>query len=182
MNEAVHFGKYVQPAFLSWILWKGMGYAFDTSVAALRPITPNNEIIYFQYQVKRRQLILSSLGYLAAFALVGPAGAHPSETSSHQSISSGLEFEPCRLFPNLADAKTIGHRYLAHYPEKSDRNVLLAELGLPAFDAKAPAHVMLKKWVRESQQRDFSAGNTVIVDRWLLSRTEASLCALAALS
>jgi len=61
-------------------------------------------------------------------------------------------------------------------------DVLIAELGLPPLEADKYDRNSLRRWVDESQRRDFALGHTVIVNKWILSRTEANLCALIALS
>ena len=84
------------------------------------------------------------------------------------------------LFSTPASARAIGICYLREYPERSDRRLLLADLGL----AGPGAHDVpsLRRHLHDVQQQDFIAGNTVMVNRWILSRTEASVCALVALS
>ena len=72
--------------------------------------------------------------------------------------------------------------YLREYPERSDRRLLLADLGLDEAGLGAHDVPSLLRYLRDVQQRDFIAGDTVMVNRWILSRTEASVCALVALS
>ena len=86
------------------------------------------------------------------------------------------------LFSTPANARAIGLCYLRAYPERSDRCLLLADLGLDAAGTGAHDVPSLRRHLRDGQQRDFIAGDTVVVNRWILSRSEASLCALLALS
>ena len=86
------------------------------------------------------------------------------------------------LFPSLESARCIGSCYLTQYPEKTNRSLIMTELGLPVPESAVRNRDSLRKWVRESQQHDFATGNTVVVNHWILSRTEANLCALVALS
>ncbi len=86
------------------------------------------------------------------------------------------------LFSTPANARAIGLCYLRAYPERSDRRLLLADLGLDAAGTGAHDVPSLRRHLRDAQQRDFIAGDTVMVNRWILSRTEANVCALVALS
>lgn len=80
-------------------------------------------------------------------------------------------------------AKVLGMRYLAMYPEEADVNKLLAVFGRSPEDIKSFCdQPTLRKSLGSSQEKDFREGNTVIVDGWVLARTEARVCALAALS
>lgn len=76
-------------------------------------------------------------------------------------------------------AGLLGREYLATVPWEADREVLRRLL--PRLDHReaagdAPGEP-LRRWVRD----DFDAGRVVSVRGWLLSRTEARLCALVAL-
>lgn len=75
------------------------------------------------------------------------------------------------------DAAEIGSAALRAGAVEADAHVLRRELGLglaelPVFDGS---------W-RHTIRSDFAAGETVEVEGWILSRTEARLCALALLS
>lgn len=85
------------------------------------------------------------------------------------------------LFRHPESARRIGRRLLAERP--ADSRVLLrhtAELrrALAAADDPDARRSML----RRHAARDYAAGNVVLVDGWVLSRTEAHLCALLALA
>ena len=80
-------------------------------------------------------------------------------------------------------AKTIGDEYLRVNPDENDR-VLLGETlfdsnagNLSRYDYPDPRAKIV------SQIRaDFESGRTVMVGGWILSQTEARLCALVSLS
>jgi len=86
------------------------------------------------------------------------------------------------LFSVPGDARDVGMCYLQEYPQRSDRRLLLADLGLDVAGSGIHDVPTLHRHLCNLQQRDFSAGDTVMVNRWILSRTEASVCALVALS
>ena len=102
-------------------------------------------------------------------ALTGPPAAH------------GL----AEVFGHAREAaRAIGLRYLSQTPEDHDRDALaeriLASVSNEAIDA-LPLATLRSKF----QQRfasDFDRGETVLIDGWVLSRTEVRLCALLALS
>ena len=72
----------------------------------------------------------------------------------------------------------VGHRYLALHPEEIDIDRLWTTLaGLPL-----PSHIdQLKARLAQLRRRDFERGEIVIVDGWILARTEARACALLTL-
>lgn len=91
--------------------------------------------------------------------------------------------EPGRLLSDLDGARTIGTRYLQQSPEEA-RPEVLARCLFPgaAGTACGPAALdRLRQALDEQRRRDFTAGDTVLIDGWILARTEARLCALASL-
>ncbi len=86
------------------------------------------------------------------------------------------------LAPSLASAREIGRIYLAQHPEENSISALtrlihlsmaLEEEDVAVLDRK-PLSARLTSRVRS----DFETGFTVEVGGWILSRTEARLCAL----
>lgn len=88
------------------------------------------------------------------------------------------------IFSDLETARRVGMSYLAQAARECDAAVLAAEL--PAGCAVAPtsrqAFDELRQTIDAQRQRDFAAGDTVIIDGWILARTEARLCALTVLT
>lgn len=88
------------------------------------------------------------------------------------------------LFTNQRSARAIGERYLALVPEEADATVLTARIAgsTPQYLRLAGADTRaLRQLLAMQQRRDFAEGRTALVDGWVLSCTEARLCALAAL-
>jgi len=93
--------------------------------------------------------------------LVQPGGAAAGDTGSTGGLAA------------------IGQAYLAAVPEESDQAALLAGLGV-AEDAVGDPNAMLDA-LADQVHADFAAGDTIQLDGWALSLTEARLCALIAL-
>src|SRR5690606_29257250 len=90
-----------------------------------------------------------------------------------------------RLFAHRESAVVVGRRYLALAHEPADAAALAARVaGNPRGYARlcAADAVALRALVARQERRDFAAGRTVTVDGWVLSLTEARLCAIAALA
>lgn len=94
----------------------------------------------------------------------------------------GITQAICRLFTIPENAKLIGISYLQFNPDRADKELLLKDLGEEITALALGNDPGLRSHISDQQHHDFLHGNTVIVNNWILSRTEASLCALAALS
>lgn len=99
-----------------------------------------------------------------------------------------------RTGPGLAERLTtlarrgalwpLGEAYLRAHPEERDVDVLLqglAQAGVRESGGDGPAGGRLRRALASAARADFVAGDTVDVDGWLLSRTEARACAVACL-
>lgn len=87
------------------------------------------------------------------------------------------------FFPReRAFAARIGVLYLESVPpERSKRRLAEMVLGVGTTDPPFDIAAMTAR-VRARRDRDFLDGDLVVIDGWLLTRTEARLCALASLS
>jgi hypothetical protein len=103
----------------------------------------------------------------------------------------------CRRDPELADelgaffsdsksARQLGRACLAAFPDENDARILVERLAgadLARWNAlAAEARSELAAAVRSRHRDDFASGRVVRVRGWVLSETEARLCALAALA
>jgi hypothetical protein len=81
-------------------------------------------------------------------------------------------------------AQRVGRRYLAMLPGDTDRSQILKTS--PTLDRAMRATrrqpEVAARLLRQSIDDDFRQANTVVVDGWVLARTEARLCAIIALS
>ncbi len=82
------------------------------------------------------------------------------------------------LFPDIAAARQVGRAYLDAYPLDADREKLLA-LFEEVFSSPQP--VRLRGKVNARREHDFRRQNLAVVGGWVLSATEARLCALTVL-
>lgn len=94
-------------------------------------------------------------------------------------LRSANAFEP-RVPTDLTDldidpaaAAAVGRHYLRTVPAENDRGLLLERLGGSASLTKAR--------IADLVEADFGDGRTVLIDGWVMSRSEARVCALYAL-
>ena len=78
----------------------------------------------------------------------------------------------------------MGRAYLARTPEENDWQVLVGKLRAETllFERRAHEAKNVRAALKHQCIRDFSEGRTVLVDGWMVSSTEARLCAVLALS
>jgi len=124
-------------------------------------------------------LRFSRRGFLATFAagIVGAALGlrlywNPGRTSAEAQRLA-------RLLPHTDSAARLGRRYLEGTPQEADAGRLLTLIDATPADGEADA--ALRERLDARTRQDFIAGATVAVDGWLLSVTEARLCALVSL-
>lgn len=87
------------------------------------------------------------------------------------------------LVPDPELASVVGRAYLRAYPDRGEWRVLLADSGLAWPRKGMPGDARSIRHDLDSRRcRDFLDGNTVILDGWVLARSEVSLCALVAIS
>jgi hypothetical protein len=114
---------------------------------------------------------------LSSLALSLLATSWPSAAFSGRDAAS-------ELLPHADAARLIGERYLVLVPEeRSARRLHHALFGnTDTGDAKHQTLAHLRELIDTRRRHDFTVGNTVILDGWLLARTEARLCALSVLA
>ena len=78
-----------------------------------------------------------------------------------------------------ASAAAIGAAYLRKHPDQASRDVLLRFLALPDQPLTA---AQITGEIESRIRSDFACQRTVVLERWLLSRTELAVCALIALA
>ena len=112
--------------------------------------------------MKRRNFILIGTASIAAAAI--PTAFY---------FLRDTEFDPTLADPQLLSLiwdtetmKAAGHQYRLKFPSEKSERSLIKLLESAASD------------LENSIKKDFETGNTVIVDGWILSRTEARQCAL----
>ncbi len=116
-------------------------------------------------RLSRREL-MGLLAGAGGLLLVGPIevlapGGAPARTRV-QAARLGVQF------PHSYSVRVVGERYLQSQPEEADPPRLLREIG---------SSRELEARIRD----DFRHGRTTRLEEWVLSVTEARLCALVAL-
>jgi hypothetical protein len=88
------------------------------------------------------------------------------------------DFDFTRFIADRASAAAVGAAYLRNHPDQASRDVLLGLLALPdKLLTEAQIAVAIERQIRN----DFAHHRTVLLERWLVSRTEAVVCGLIAL-
>ncbi len=124
--------------------------------------------------MKRRNFILLTSAGVAALAI--PTLVY----SLHENPIDPLLFQPQSL-ANIWDTdtmNTIGLNYMLKVPKENRERILVKRL----MGKSAGESANLATTLEQQIQKDFITGNTVMVDGWILSVTEARQCALFSLT
>jgi hypothetical protein len=117
--------------------------------------------------------IISGLGIAAVIAATPSFGV---------ALRSGIFGRVRReMWRDPRAVRAIGRRYLAIARDEADR-ARLSDLVFGRADLADDSFAALQRHIATERARDFAADDTVILDGWILSRTEARLCALSALA
>jgi hypothetical protein len=116
--------------------------------------------------VDRRSVLAGALAFLGATAAPDRSWAKDAAAVGETAARLG------------ADAAEVGRRYLESNDGEADRE-LLADLLAANLDRDAGE---VPEQMAAAAREDFRCGRTVTVDGWLLSRTEARICAIAYLA
>ena len=125
------------------------------------------------FSIDRRRVLTSSLG---AFLLSWLPSSLTSAVMSPRQVSrANIELVARDLFRDRDAACAVGERALALHPRQADPAPLLEEL--EGLDRPEDIRATL------SQRRlaDFACGDSLVVDGWVMARSEAQLCALVSL-
>ncbi len=128
----------------------------------------------------RRSFLRACLQCVAALSLLTfPGCTAPTDVRRQARALTGW-------IPPSKSVKSLGGRYLALVREE-DNLATLVRLITHDTEEKAFLQLLehdrdgLRRRLHESHLEDFRHGHTIDVGRWILSRTEARLCALVAL-
>lgn len=131
--------------------------------------------------IGRRGFVVTALG-LAATTLTARFGS-TRQVMDHDTATDAERL--VRSFSSPESAAELGRAYLATASRESSPALLVDRIaaGLPnGYKVLRMADDgQLKSLLARRLKEDFMAGNTVTVDGWVISQTEARLCALAAL-
>jgi hypothetical protein len=92
-----------------------------------------------------------------------------------------------RLAATLSDqasARRLGAVYLRITPREANLRTLVSKVGghLPVRAVHKASRDELRRHISQAIYSDFTVGRTVKLDGWVMSRTEARVCAIAALA
>ena len=90
-----------------------------------------------------------------------------------------------RFYRDRGAAEAVGLHYLERFPKEDDETRLVRRMAgsrvrLSEWEALAADPPAVVAALRERHREDFAAGRIVVLRGWVLSQTEARLCALAA--
>jgi len=130
----------------------------------------------------RRRAFLCALGAGAAAGGVAPALlAALAGCAREEPLSDAL----AAFFADPEHARVVGRAFLEAHPEEGDADSLARRIAGGERDdwrARVADPPALAASVRARHRLDFEHGRVVRVHGWVLSETEARLCALAALA
>ena len=130
--------------------------------------------------VRRREFLVGSGAVVATLA--APALASLLGCDRRLTLAQAL----AGFYSDPASAARVGQAVLAAVPAEGTAEAVVAALAgdrraeLERLAASDPGG--LRTLLREQHRRDFEEGRTVAIAGWVLSRTEARLCAVAALA
>jgi hypothetical protein len=134
-----------------------------------KPINDRIPSVEASMMQDRRRFCRTALGMIALAGVASTPALLPRWRDNLHDLAA--------LFRHPESARRIGEHLLARGTAALDRSAPL-RLKLAATDSREARRLAL----RQQAMRDYAEGNIVLVDGWLLSRTEAQLCALVALT
>lgn len=79
----------------------------------------------------------------------------------------------------LSAAQAVGREYLRCFPAEADKALLASRICGPG---DGDGFRLTRPWLSRQTRQDFEAGRVVELQGWVLSATEARLCALSVLA
>jgi hypothetical protein len=127
---------------------------------------------------RRRRFVVSLTkvaGGLGCVVVLGRCAGRPGEGTAVLQVAERLTVP--------GDARLVGGAYLEQVPEEHDRDRLV-DLLLQSLrmEEAPPSSGQLAERVLAAVRRDFEEDRIVRIQGWMLSLTEARLCALVAIS
>jgi hypothetical protein len=133
------------------------------------------------HRIGRRLFIVTALG-LTATTLAVRLGLK--REAIHDDSATDAQ-RLLRAFSNHESAAELGRAYLATAPREGSPTVLVelitAKLPAGSAELRTADDGQIRSLLAQQVKEDFSSGNSVAVDGWIISKTEARLCALATL-
>jgi hypothetical protein len=125
-------------------------------------------------ELTRRRLLIAAAGFLGTVAAGPSAIVQLIERLAPADAAALLR----GLITDREGAAQLGRTYLDAHPSEASRAALVRQLADPIAPTSAERAARgVGKRIRE----DYAIGHTVVVEGWVLSRTEARLYALVAI-
>ncbi|HLX91544.1 MAG TPA: hypothetical protein VKR32_07670, partial [Puia sp.] len=121
----------------------------------------------------RKDFVRLSTFAAVAIAMPGLAGCHRSRTGENFSHPEFLS----RLF-DKEQVSEVGKKYLERNPDENDAGKLTGLLAGSGSIVGSKDDAAIRRYLAEAIANEFKMGNTVVVNGWILSHTEARQCAL----
>lgn len=116
--------------------------------------------------------------------MIGTAGIAAVSIPTAYYFLGDIEYDPSLADPQLLSLiwdnetiKKIGNQYRLQMPSENSERSLVKNLKAVTSEVSLANAPNLEEIIK----KDFETGNTIIVDGWILSRTEARQCALFSL-
>jgi hypothetical protein len=118
------------------------------------------------------------LALVSVTGIQAKVSAKPCAGQSHDRLREVLD-----VFRDRESARVIGAKYLERSPAEEDLDVLIDSVLSPAAERTSDTGDGVDYWqiISANRANDFEHGRMTAIDGWLLSKTEARLCAIAAL-
>ena len=131
--------------------------------------------------ISRRGFLGGLITFLGAVGFTGLA-----RSLAKMPGPDGIDSLPAKLatfFVHKDSAAVLGLEYLRSRPKEADAQVLVDLISGPLerVELTEAGLETVRELLRIQQRQDFERGRVVRVQGWILSETEARLCALAAL-
>ena len=111
------------------------------------------------------------------------AGGKAFAGHAQQALDSKTTAMLTSMLGNTESARTVGNAYLRANPNDADRALLEGNLSdSSARNGRCVDQRRLRSAIISRVRSDYEFGQVVRVDGWILSQTEARLCALVTLS
>jgi hypothetical protein len=132
--------------------------------------------------IHRRQFLLLALGLAGSVAV----GSKLSRAAEGWLSQGSLRAKLTALFIHQESAQAIGRAYLQSYPREADIQTLEDQIAQGIAGGRtlliATGKPQVSKLLTDRIRQDFATDQVVKVQGWILSITEARLCALTTLA
>ena len=136
--------------------------------------------MFFRKRITRRDFLTGTLFVCGLFAINNPILFADNSDENRE-----FEEKLVGLIEHRESARVIGLEYLKHFPGEDNKDKLLSSIytalkNQSSISLNETTSPQLNELLLTCRQKDFKKGRVVELQGWLLSITEAQLCALVA--